>query len=178
MPTTNMLILLNEFFASEPTDPGLPRVSTVTSTSVSLEWDRYDVGSIPVNYSVTWSPAGGSSRSDINGISTTIGGLQSNTAYTFKLQVVNAYGVSTEQSTGTSTETSKNKRWELKDKGLKYYQAPLALKRRKERTTISWFVLTKILQTCIHCAQDCATINEKAWIVKSLAQTRIALTHG
>ncbi|XP_076806314.1 receptor-type tyrosine-protein phosphatase H-like isoform X2 [Clavelina lepadiformis] len=72
-----------------------PTSTASTSTSISLQWDAVG-GSGSVTYTVEWDPASSdgttSSKPNIDGTSTTIDGLSSNTGYTFTIKAVNAGG--------------------------------------------------------------------------------------
>ena len=98
--------------ATAPSPPGTPTALTTgvpTSSAVPLSWTAPGTGGSPSSYTVQYRVTGGSTWTQISGISSTsytVTGLAASTQYDFQVQAVNAGGVSawTATANGTTAE--------------------------------------------------------------------------
>ena len=94
----------------EPSKPPAPTGSRISDTYIKLSWSSYDEGTIPVTYNVNWNPAsslGKKYKLGVQGRSSTIDALRSNTEYEFRVTAINDVG-SSPPSDGQRIKTSKS----------------------------------------------------------------------
>lgn len=85
-----------------PNAPGTP-TATAGNASASLSWAASTVGTAPITYTVTSSPAGASCT--VSSLTASCTGLTNGTPYTFTITATNAFGNATSSSSSAVTPT-------------------------------------------------------------------------
>jgi len=95
-------------FVSAPAKANTPVRTDSTTSSISLQWDEVDEGSLPRTYFVSWMPVSttGSTSSTAQFNSFTTRNLQSNAAYTFRVLARNQVAGNGEFSNPVTFHTS------------------------------------------------------------------------